>query len=87
METTIETTIIVRIKKYSYKKLQEMEIKTSNTTDDKIHKNATSQLSGNYLIILEGDLTQENPLIRTVYNLSDVVSWSSRKIKRNSYGQ
>ncbi len=66
-------TIIVRVKKNE----------KGNVTDDKVHKNATYQLSGNYLIILEGDSTEKDPFVRTVYNLNDVISWSTRKNKEN----
>ena len=66
----METTTIVRIRKG----------KDKNTyTDDKVHKNSTFQLSGNYLIITEIGDGEKIPHTRVLYNLDNVISWSTRE--------
>ena len=49
--------------------------------DDKVHKNSTFQLSGNYLIIIEIGDGEKIPDTRVPYNLDNIVSWSTRKNK------
>ena len=65
-------TIIVRLRKS----------KDSDSTDDKLHKDSTFSLSGNFLIIQEGDPEEKEPYVRIPYNLDNVVSWGSRKNKK-----
>jgi len=75
----MKTTIIVRVKK---KRITKEGIEIEGSVNDKVHENSTFQLSGNYLIINEGDPTEEKPFVRIPYNLNNVVSWGTRKNKK-----
>ena len=69
----MEKTVIVRIRRG----------KDNSSTDDRVHKNSTFQLSGNYLIIIEIGDGEKIPYTRVPYNLDNVISWSTRENKSN----
>ncbi len=69
----METTVIVRVRKD----------KNNSSTDDRIHKNSTFELSGNYLIVIEHGDEEKIPTTRIPYNLDNVISWGIRKSKLN----